>query len=586
MRKRRFAIYSVLVVAIVLLAVLVPSCGQTYPTYPSDLQIEAFAGGFAPWTPLYMIQIYPDGSAVYSQVAPENRGTATWTHISSFNLTVDQMNVIWDAIATNNFFSLEQNYSTPVVDGTFAGMNITANGVTHTVLTQNTKVVAFDSVVTTINDGTPGDLDLFYNAIYPEADPPSTTMVLPLNAGCATAKICPLSPPEVNSPDANKVTIKGCNITVTICIELCGPGANDTVAANVKKDIEYVWNRGDLSNGDKPHVQCAYYCDNQDPGCPVRFDADVIIGNGTASKGFHQVSVVDKVANPNHRADMYKWGDNETQGVYAHEAGHLMGEIDQYTDYEGFDEICYNSNDWTIPFEGHKEDIMGSLSGKPTQDSIDRIVAWGVVCPCDCCPAPFAPPRPPTPKSPPMGNTVPTLTTRLEWNASTGATSYGLQVATDSTFMHLVGSGNTTNLYYDVPSGWLNSNTGYYWRVNATSASGTSDWSDYWHFKTAPPPPPPPPTLSSPAMGSNVSTLTPRLEWNASAGATSYIDQVATDSTFMHLVASGITPNLYSDVPSGWLNWNTGYYWRVNATNTSGTSAWSAHSHFKTAAGP
>jgi hypothetical protein len=101
-------------------------------TYPSDLEIEAFAGGFAPWTPLYMIQIYPNGSAVYSRVEPENRSTATWTHISSFNLTVDQMNVIWDAITVNNFFSLEQNYSTPAADGSFAVMNITANGVTHT----------------------------------------------------------------------------------------------------------------------------------------------------------------------------------------------------------------------------------------------------------------------------------------------------------------------------------------------------------------------------------------------------------------------------------------------------------------------
>lgn len=97
---------------------------------------------------------------------------------------------------------------------------------------------------------------------------------------------------------------------------------------------------------------------------------------------------------------------------------------------------------------------------------------------------------------------------------------------------------------------------------------------------------PSPPTLSSPAMGSTVSTLTPRLGWNASAGATSYVVQVATDSTFMHLVGSGTTPNLYSDVPSGWLNWNTTYYWRVNATNAAGTSAWSDYWCLMTAAGP
>ena len=80
---------------------------------------------------------------------------------------------------------------------------------------------------------------------------------------------------------------------------------------------------------------------------------------------------------------------------------------------------------------------------------------------------------------------VSSLTLKLEWNASATATPYELQVATDSAFMHLVGSENRTNLYYDVPSGWLNWNTGYYWRVNATNATGTSAWSDYWHFMTA-----------------------------------------------------------------------------------------------------
>jgi len=98
---------------------------------------------------------------------------------------------------------------------------------------------------------------------------------------------------------------------------------------------------------------------------------------------------------------------------------------------------------------------------------------------------------------------------------------------------------------------------------------------------------PPPLTLSSPAMGSTVSTLTPRLEWKASTGATSYGLQVATDSAFTNLVLSGSgMTDLYYDVPLGVLNWNTPYYWWVNATNAGGTSGWSDYWHFKTAAGP
>lgn len=87
---------------------------------------------------------------------------------------------------------------------------------------------------------------------------------------------------------------------------------------------------------------------------------------------------------------MYNWTDSEPPGAYAHEAGHLMGLIDQYTDYDGINGICYDEDDPCIALPGHEEDIMGSLSGKPTQKSIDDIVArGGVICPCECCPKPI-----------------------------------------------------------------------------------------------------------------------------------------------------------------------------------------------------
>jgi len=100
------------------------------------------------------------------------------------------------------------------------------------------------------------------------------------------------------------------------------------------------------------------------------------------------------------------------------------------------------------------------------------------------------------------------------------------------------------------------------------------------------PSPPPAPILKLPTNMSMVLSLTLRLEWNASTGATSYRLQVATDYTFTNLVLSGSgMTDLYYDVPLGVLNWNTPYYWRVNATNAGGTSGWSDYWHFKTAAG-
>jgi hypothetical protein len=77
---------------------------------------------------------------------------------------------------------------------------------------------------------------------------------------------------------------------------------------------------------------------------------------------------------------------------------------------------------------------------------------------------------------------VPTNPT-LSWNASSGATSYLVQVATDSEFLNIAFQGGITGTSQPV-SGLLN-NTLYYWRVNATNAVGTSGWSTVWNFTTA-----------------------------------------------------------------------------------------------------
>ncbi|MBI4546810.1 MAG: T9SS type A sorting domain-containing protein, partial [Ignavibacteriae bacterium] len=94
-------------------------------------------------------------------------------------------------------------------------------------------------------------------------------------------------------------------------------------------------------------------------------------------------------------------------------------------------------------------------------------------------------------------------------------------------------------------------------------------------------PPPPPPTLVSPSNGSTGISINPKLSWNPSSGAVSYRLQVATTSNFSQLVLdqSGITgttftlSNLLSD---------TVYYWRVSASNNSGTSNWSTTWSFRT----
>jgi hypothetical protein len=156
----------------------------------------------------------------------------------------------------------------------------------------------------------------------------------------------------------------------------------------------------------------------------------------------------------------------------------------------------------------------------------------------------------------------------------TGSGSYS-QIAT-------VGAGVTS--YSSV---YLSAGTTYYYRVRAYKGTLNSDYCEEASAMTLPPPPTAP-TLKSPASGSTVPTLAPRLEWNASSGAVSYGVQVSTNSRFTDLVLNetGIT-DLYYDIAPPTLNWNTTYYWRANTRNSlDSTSSWSSYRYLRTPVGP
>ena len=88
-----------------------------------------------------------------------------------------------------------------------------------------------------------------------------------------------------------------------------------------------------------------------------------------------------------------------------------------------------------------------------------------------------APPPAPVLSSPANGATGISVDPTLTWNASSGAASYGLQVATDAGFTNLVVNQTTITATVYAVTGLLN-NTQYYWRVNTTNAGGTGAWSD------------------------------------------------------------------------------------------------------------
>ncbi|WP_340102834.1 T9SS type A sorting domain-containing protein [Rhodohalobacter sp. 8-1] len=197
-------------------------------------------------------------------------------------------------------------------------------------------------------------------------------------------------------------------------------------------------------------------------------------------------------------------------------------------------------------------------------------------------PAPAVLPSAPELASPADGSTTISINPVLNWQAAEGGVSYGLRVATDSGFRDVViaESGITGG---EFKAEDLDYETTYYWQVTASNEAGTGDWSQRWKFTTPPEPPAQTsaPHLGSPADGSTTISIHPVLNWQASEGGERYGLRVATDSIFSDVVIAetGMTSGEFK---AEGLDYETTYYWQVNAGNEAGTSDWSQGWRFTT----
>ncbi len=201
----------------------------------------------------------------------------------------------------------------------------------------------------------------------------------------------------------------------------------------------------------------------------------------------------------------------------------------------------------------------------------------------------FTPPPPPIPNAPAAlvpanRSTSQPVSLALSWGAAANATSYGIQISTVSNFSSFVinesGLVNPTKAI----AGLANATT-YYWRTNASNASGTSPWSGINSFTTIAAPVtavPSTPVLSSPINQATAQAMSLTLAWLAVSGATSYNIQVSSNANFSNTVANltgvSATSTLVSNLTQG-----TTYYWRVSASNAAGVGAWSNVFSFATA---
>jgi hypothetical protein len=169
------------------------------------------------------------------------------------------------------------------------------------------------------------------------------------------------------------------------------------------------------------------------------------------------------------------------------------------------------------------------------------------------------------------------LTPEFEWESVSGAENYTLQVSTGASFTSLEINTTTSNTTFEATSDF-EENTTYYWRVQSHNDDYDSWWSPVWSFEVEDPIVPP--DLVSPEDEAIAQERNLTLEWDIAENATEYNIEVSLNLDMSNPIIEGNTSEHEYDISN--LDFNTTYYWRVQSSNGSNTSDWSAAWSFTT----
>jgi len=191
------------------------------------------------------------------------------------------------------------------------------------------------------------------------------------------------------------------------------------------------------------------------------------------------------------------------------------------------------------------------------------------------------PPQTPDLVSPYNNITGVSVTPMLDWYMVAGATTYRIQVCSNSSCSSIVRDVTVATGEWTVNSP-LQEGTKYWWRVMANKDDCSSTWSSIWNFTTCTSPAIP--SLAEPPDGTRGVKPNKVLQWNSAVGATSYDIQVCDDSACSSVIRSGtVTGNIWGISPD--LIGGRQYWWRVRASNNCDGS-WSEIWSFITCAEP
>jgi hypothetical protein len=418
---------------------------------PQDLRIEFIAGDAGPSQNQTFVTILADGSGKYNQ----SEDFQIIEH-AEFTLNPQQLEDIWQSIQSYGFFGLNELYrNESLADRNYAALFVKTSTISHSVMVRNIEVNAFDAIAHIIN----GHLSEEHRIVY-DMSPPDE--IIPRDI-CDATDLGKLSLPRTIKPrrsetvqslpltsqtvitahsgsvvgytyslqeavnggfvslsgkgeffgDGVRIDVDNLDptqteknvITVKLYLEFYGSHATAQNVQRIKNAIEQRW-QGSTSDGKQVVTEVV-----------TRRNAGSNSPPGT--HGYHQIkligsgrSFVNEITEVNNETGGGVWttqGQN-LDGMYAHEAGHLLGFDDGYTDYVKQADGTWKNNGQTltsdeladlyierntadltkeqfkqwadsmpvntphsIPSEGNKGDLMAELNGNLSSKYFDEL---------------------------------------------------------------------------------------------------------------------------------------------------------------------------------------------------------------------